>query len=159
MHTLVIGIGNRLRGDDGIGPAVADEIASWNLPGVKAIAVHQLVPELVAELEQAARVLFVDAAVDLRDQSYAWKQVETALSPHPLGHHDTPENLLALTRDMMGRCPDAWLLAIAIACTDIGETLSPTAQRNIAAALPALRIWIERPARLSPDTPGERGRG
>jgi hydrogenase maturation protease len=47
---LVIGYGNELRSDDGVGPRVARAVAEWRLPGVEAIAVHQLTLELCARM-------------------------------------------------------------------------------------------------------------
>src|SRR5947209_7059306 len=35
---LVIGYGNELRGDDGVGPCVARTVASWQRPGLRALA-------------------------------------------------------------------------------------------------------------------------
>ena len=59
---LVIGYGNTLRGDDGIGPAVAGEIDRLAVPGVRVIVVHQLTPELAADLAACRRAVFIDAA-------------------------------------------------------------------------------------------------
>ena len=61
---LVIGYGNELRGDDGIGPRVAEAVAARNHPGVRVRIVCQLVPELAAELAEARTVIFVDALMD-----------------------------------------------------------------------------------------------
>jgi hypothetical protein len=36
----VIGYGNTLRGDDGIGPAVAEAVAALGLPGVRVIGAY-----------------------------------------------------------------------------------------------------------------------
>jgi hypothetical protein len=49
---LLIGIGNPLRGDDGVG---------WHLVGERGLCRHQLTPELAEALAAAERVLFVDA--------------------------------------------------------------------------------------------------
>ena len=54
QHTrLVIGIGNPLRGDDGVGPLLAEQAGGRS--------VHQLTPELAAELAELEAVLFIDA--------------------------------------------------------------------------------------------------
>ena len=42
---LVIGYGNTLRGDDGVGPRVAEAIEKLNLPGVRTLVCQQLSPE------------------------------------------------------------------------------------------------------------------
>jgi hydrogenase maturation protease len=60
---VVIGYGNEVRGDDGVGPRVARVVAGWQLPHVKALAVHQLLPELVESFAEASAVVFVDASL------------------------------------------------------------------------------------------------
>jgi hydrogenase maturation protease len=92
---LVIGHGNELRGDDGAGPSVARAVASWHLPGVRTLAVHQLTPELAEDLAQTKRVVFVDAAVHANE--VYWQQVRAADVPLRLGHASDIGWLLALT--------------------------------------------------------------
>lgn len=57
---LVIGIGNPLRSDDGVGWWLARRAERW-LPASQLRAVQQLTPELAADVAAAARVLFIDA--------------------------------------------------------------------------------------------------
>ena len=61
---LVIGYGNTLRRDDGVGPKLADAVAALGLTGVRTLACALLTPELAEAVSQAQRVIFVDAAVD-----------------------------------------------------------------------------------------------
>src|SRR5262245_30725916 len=56
---VVVGYGNELRGDDAVGPRVAQAVAAWDLPGVCGLAIHQLTPELAEILAAAARAIFV----------------------------------------------------------------------------------------------------
>jgi hypothetical protein len=63
VRLLVIGYGNELRGDDGVGPAAARAVAAWNEPGVQGIATHQLTPELADAIAGAEEVVFVDARI------------------------------------------------------------------------------------------------
>ena len=51
---LVIGIGNQLRKDDGIGPALVESLAERD--GVESCIVHQLTPELAMRVCDADRV-------------------------------------------------------------------------------------------------------
>jgi hydrogenase maturation protease len=44
--TLLIGYGNPLRGDDGLGWQVADQVARDADKSIKVVATHQLTPEL-----------------------------------------------------------------------------------------------------------------
>lgn len=61
-HTLIIGYGNPLRGDDGLGWHVAQRLAAV-LPQHRArIEVcHQLTPELAEPISRADLVIFIDA--------------------------------------------------------------------------------------------------
>ena len=58
---LVIGVGNLLMGDDGIGCRVLAELQRDPPPGTRLIDAGTAVVNLLADLEQAAAVLFIDA--------------------------------------------------------------------------------------------------
>ncbi len=151
---LVIGYGNALRGDDGAGPAVAGGVADWGLPGVRALAMPQLVPELAEELAGASLVVFVDGWLGPEGES---AQVE-ALTPSDrsaaLGHTSDPGALLALTRAVYGWCPPAWIVRIPAANFELGVGLSPAATRGAAAALRevARLVALARPRPACPVT-------
>ena len=65
---LVIGYGNTLRGDDGVGPKVAETVGALRLPGVRTLICQQLSPEHAAPISVADTVIFVDAAVDAPEE-------------------------------------------------------------------------------------------
>jgi hydrogenase maturation protease len=135
---LVIGYGNTLRSDDGVGPKVAAAVEQENLPGVRTLACHQLTPELAEPVSRADRVVFVDAA---GDGSTGWQMRE--LSPaeggQVMAHATDPRMLLAIAREVFDRCPKAWLLTIPVANFELGEDLSATAQRGLDQALTEIR--------------------
>jgi Ni,Fe-hydrogenase maturation factor len=58
---LVVGYGNDLRSDDGVGQRVAEVVATWEISNVRSLAMHQLTPELAAELADVDVAIFVDA--------------------------------------------------------------------------------------------------
>jgi hypothetical protein len=60
---LVIGVGNDLRGDDGAGRAVVEELARLAVHGMHPVWSHQLVPELAEQISKAGMVIFVDAGL------------------------------------------------------------------------------------------------
>ncbi|MBE2223512.1 MAG: hydrogenase maturation protease, partial [Anaerolineae bacterium] len=68
MNVLVIGYGNPLREDDGIGWRVVEEIVNCELTIVncelETVATHQLLPELAGDVSEADLVIFVDASVE-----------------------------------------------------------------------------------------------
>lgn len=61
MTALVVGIGNRLRGDDAVGPEVAERVAALGVPGVE-VVVHDEPLALVEHLGHHDEVVVVDAA-------------------------------------------------------------------------------------------------
>jgi len=142
IHTLVIAYGNRLRGDDGVGPAAGDIVKSWQTPGVKVLIVQQLLPELIEEMKHAARVLFVDGAINVSNSAYIGSIVVPKKSRRSLGHHELPANLLALLRDLEGRAPEAWLLTISASSFEHGEQITPLAEKCLKEALTWIRNWL-----------------
>ena len=136
-RALLIGYGNTLRGDDGLGPHVAERLAADLIPPDRRVACHELVPELVVPVSEADLVVFVDASRDRRPGEIACARI----APVPAGpqvafsHALTPATLLALARDLYAASPTAWLLSVGAAAFDYTEGLSPT----VLATLPALR--------------------
>jgi hydrogenase maturation protease len=135
---LVIGYGNTLRGDDGVGSKVADAIAALGLSGVEAFSCHQLNPELAEPVSRAGAVVFVDAAVDA-PREVQWRPLEPGESSQLMAHAADPGTVLALARDVFGRCPRAWWLTIPIEQTGFSETLSPFAEQGYNQALRMIR--------------------
>jgi hydrogenase maturation protease len=60
-ETLVIGVGNSYRGDDGAGIAVARKLAEQRLPGVRVMEMNGEGTSLVEAWKDAPSVLLVDA--------------------------------------------------------------------------------------------------
>lgn len=135
---LVIGYGNPLRGDDGIGPAVAAEVAALNLPGVRVMVVHQLTPELAADLAEVRLAVFVDAAAG--GEPVAAVRLEPSSDGDVMTHAADPRGLLALAQAVFGRSPEAWLVTAAGADFGFGDALSPAGRANAQLA----REWVER---------------
>jgi len=135
---LVIGYGNTLRSDDGVGPAVAEAIAGLNLPGVEALSYPLLAPELAASISEARVVVFVDAAVDA-PREVQLRPLAPAESSQMIAHAANPSLLLALSRDVFGRAPEAWWLTIPVEDLAIGENFSPLARRGREIALQTIK--------------------
>jgi len=131
---LVIGYGNTLRSDDGVGPKVAQAVAALNLPEVRAVARDLLTPELAEPIARADRVVFVDAAVDA-PREVRLRPLEPAASSQIMAHAADPRVMLALARDVFGRAPKAWWLTIPVENMGIGEELSTLAQRGFESAV------------------------
>jgi hydrogenase maturation protease len=135
---LVIGYGNTLRRDDGVGPRVAEAVAVLALPGVRALACPLLTPELADPISRARIAIFVDAAVDA-PREVQLRKLAPASSSQVMAHAASPATLLALARDVFGHAPEAWWLTIPAEDLGIGEELSPLAQRGLETAIEAIK--------------------
>ena len=128
MSYLIIGYGNPLRGDDGVGWAVVEAMeqnaAAFPHP-FTFITYHQLLPELADQLAQASGVIFIDATVNGEPGSIHL----TPLSPDTHGpassHQMGPGVLLAYTQELYGQCPSATLITITGASFGYEEKLTP----------------------------------
>jgi hydrogenase maturation protease len=136
---LVIGYGNELCGDDGLGRAAADAVAAWGEPGVRAIACVQLTPELAAEIATVGGVIFVDAALAATATDVALRPVAPAATPATFGHLGQPGWLLSLTRAAFGSAPPAWCVSVPAVELTLGEGLSATARAGLEQALVLIR--------------------
>jgi hydrogenase maturation protease len=135
---LVIGYGNTLRGDDGVGPRVAEAIEKLNLPGVRTLICQQLSPEYADPVSRAHTVIFVDAAVDA-PKEVQLRKLEPGESSQLMAHAADPRTMLALARDVFGHAPQAWWLTIPAVKLDFSESLTPEAQRGFAEAVEKIR--------------------
>ena len=135
---LVIGFGNPLRRDDGIGPAVAEALAGLGLPGVRVRVVHQLTPELAADLSGVRLAVFVDA--QLGGDPLTTTRLTGDVAEPVMTHAVDPRTLLALARAVYGRGPEAWLVTAAGADFGFGDCLSAAGRENAQAAC----TWIDR---------------
>ena len=131
---LVIGYGNTLRGDDGVGPRVVEAVEKLNLRGVRTLICQQLSPEYADPVSRAHTVVFVDAAVDA-PREVQLRKIEPNESAQLMAHAADPRTMLALARDVFGHAPQAWWLTIPAVKLDFSETLTPEAQRGFEVAL------------------------
>jgi len=128
---LIIGYGNRLRGDDSAGPRLAERLSDqWSKEQISVISGHQLTPELALELAapEVEGVLFLDAK-----QNQTTACVISQLNPDgtgSCGHQLSPQQLLQLARKLYGHAVPGWLLTIAGEQFSFCEQLSPACEYN-----------------------------
>jgi hydrogenase maturation protease len=139
---LVIGYGNELRGDDGLGPLVAKAAAAANIPGVRVLTTRQLLPELAANLAVARLAVFVDASVEANERGIAVRLQAVTDTMDWYTHRASPGALVALTHAVYGRTPDAWWLTVSGRYFEFGEGLSSSAEENARQALACLKKFI-----------------
>jgi hydrogenase maturation protease len=140
---LMIGFGNTLRGDDGVGPYVAGVVASWRLPGLESLAVPQLIPELAEPVAAAKAVIFVDAQTAGQGDVVELRSIEASESRVSIAHVSDPQSLLALAAAVYGSRPQAWLITIPAADFSFGEKLSSIAKRGAELAVAQVRAFLD----------------
>jgi len=134
--TLIIGYGNSLRGDDGIGLKVATEAEKLGISGARSLRCHQLTPELAATIAELDRVIFVDAGINCNTVQVQAIQPEEATGTQ-MGHFCDARSLLAISQILYGYAPPAWLITIPALNFDFGEQFSSFAENG---AIEALKI-------------------
>jgi hydrogenase maturation protease len=138
---MVIGYGNPLRGDDGLGWHAAQQLdRSIHIENVEIISCHQLTPEMAEPVSKADFVIFIDARWGDVPGKICCRPVEVGLSSHTdskhttLSHYFDPPTLIALAQGLYGRRPEAFVLSVSSQAFGYVEGLSPSIQ----AALPML---------------------
>jgi hydrogenase maturation protease len=127
---LIIGYGNTLREDDGIGVRAAALVGEL-LPGAEVVETLQLAPELVYKIAEASVVIFLDAAVDQPPGSVLSRE----LVPEPAAawsHHVSPSQLMGLAEQLTGSVPPALLVSGGVERVGWSERLSPLAEITLA---------------------------
>ena len=131
-RALVIGIGNPLRRDDGLGREVAEQLARDGEKGCDMHSVHQLTPELAQEMAAASLVVMVDASREGEPGEVRLRSVPPSAQASAVGAHFTaPEELAALTALVYGQCPPVVLVTMAGTDFSLGEQLSAIVAQNI----------------------------
>ena len=141
-RTLIVGYGNPLRSDDGVGQAVARAfVGDGAIDGIEAIACHQLTPEFAELFAAAERVVLVDATACGEAGGVSVMALQAGPGrPSRLGHHVEPSELLAMAQALYGRAPEAYLVTVGAGSLELGEFLS----QPVAAALPDVIATVRR---------------
>jgi hydrogenase maturation protease len=145
-RVTVIGYGNPLRGDDGVGYFVAERLARrFAAAGperdLEVLALHQLTPEVAEALINSELVVFVDADCRQPPGRLSCEVVSRRLPrPAPTTHHLDPAGLLAFARALDPASPrQALLLTVGGESFGHGEGFSPP----VAAALASVEQLLD----------------
>ena len=128
---LVIGYGNPGRLDDGLGPALAEEVERLNLPEVTVDANYLLTVEDAPLIAAHELVIFADASVR-KEEPFLFERIMPKSTLSFSSHSVAPAHLLGLAYELFGAATEAYILAIrGYAFDDFGERLSPRARQNL----------------------------
>jgi len=122
--TIILGIGNMLKGDDGAGPLVCEQLAAAKISAELIDA--GTVPENYIQriIKKAPRTLLVIDAIDFGAESGTIKVFEPRqLNSHVISTHTLSPRLFV---DIIGRSiqVDAYFVGIQPAQTQLGQTVS-----------------------------------
>jgi hydrogenase maturation protease len=127
-RVLIIGYGNPLKSDDGLGWHAALQLSRQFLsPEIRVIHAHQLLPELAEEASGAELVIFIDARQggSPGEISRELLQPGKGSSAPALHSHDlSPLAILQLASELYGATPLAYLLTVSGQHFQDGESLS-----------------------------------
>ena len=141
---LVLAVGNLSRGDDALGPLLAERVTAAALADVEVIVDYQLQVEHALDLVGRKRVIFVDAGVDT-ESPFEFRWVVPAADYLHTSHALSPEAVLATYVRLQGKPPpESWLLCIRGERFELGEELSDEACERLEAATQALLNVIGR---------------
>lgn len=125
MATLLVAIGNPLRGDDGVAWRLGDMMPS----GWTAECTIQLTPEWASAINGFERVVFADASVECALPEL--RLIVSAGDGGAFSHHVTPVVVTALARSLFGFKGEAWTLHIPAFAFEAADSLSAECARAL----------------------------
>lgn len=144
LSVLVIGYGNSLRGDDGVGVAAAEQLRDTvqsNL--VRVLTCQQLTPELAIEMSKVDRVIMIDAAKGETPGQINVSKIEPDNGSATFTHELRPSTLLACSQELYGKRPATFLVSVTGYSFDFSDELSDTLTRVMPEVLARVRELID----------------
>lgn len=157
-RTLVIGYGNRDRGDDGVAFEVInalrsrlgqeplqDEQVGLERAGsqVDSLFVMQLAPEWLDVAAGYERLIFVDAHAVPEAPDVQCTRVEAEFRAAAFTHHMTPAMFLALLQAMHRQTPTGWMLSVRGADFSFRRGLSDSTAARVLSAVECIEGLLE----------------
>ncbi len=113
--------GNTCRGDDAIGPLLAERLRADETPELSVIEDHQLNIEHVTDIASEGAALFIDASIEI-EQGFRLERIGPSREGNFSTHAISPQALLNVYEATMGEpAPDAWLLHVAAREFGLGD--------------------------------------
>lgn len=132
---LIVGYGNDLRRDDGLGSLAVKLLKRRNkCEGCLFLTHHQPYPETVNLMRYLSHVVFIDARVGETPGEITVLPVQAVDAPgvpEAAPHHLALEWLLWMTRSLYGHKPDATVFTITGQDFGLGEGISDCVLRQI----------------------------
>ena len=158
-NSLIIGIGNYDRQDDGVAWHILCGVAKalgrkipqdpyeeeFEQTGEKS-HLHftlQIVPEMADLISNYDHVCFVDAHTGAIPTDLQAIEIKPSFQRSPLTHHMTPETVLSLTNTVSGCKPEGYLVSVRGYQFGFDQTLSPKTNELSISAIQEISNWLE----------------
>ncbi len=139
---FVIGIGNPLRSDDGLGPSLAAALEKENIPGVLVVTSQQLNLELLEDAIGYKNVLVIDASVV--GEGLVFKKVEVGQNLSAgSSHHFSLEFFLAMARELYQKDLSLYVCSIRGRNFEMGNSFSVEVLSLMPQALAKVKAFVK----------------
>ena len=140
---LVLGYGNPGRGDDGLGPALAQMVEKMRIKGVTVRIDYQLTVEAACDVAECDMVIFADAA-KFGDEPFFLQPTPVESTMGWSGHTLPPGAVLRLAQVLYNARPEAYVAGVrGYRFDEFSERLSEQAEINLNKAAEYLAEWLK----------------
>jgi hydrogenase maturation protease len=143
----VLGVGNPLMGDDGVGVAVIEQLWGEPLPqGVEVVDAGTGGLDLVHLIEESDAALLIDAVeMGAEPGALRWLRPQAVQRDGELYHlslHETRLGAVLRWLEWLGCQTPVWILGVQPASVRFGKGLSLPVQRAVPQAVRLVRDWL-----------------
>lgn len=138
---ILIGIGNTLRSDDGVGPYVIEKIEASGAYSCTFLILPQLSADIISYLISFENILIVDAGVGIN--TVRWMNITDQYNgTAPSAHHMDPAQLVSLAQSLFSVTLSLAVCTIPVYDLSIGEELSVQTRAFANEAILQIGEWI-----------------
>lgn len=142
-NILLVGVGNTLRGDDGIGAYICSCIDALKMPGVQTLVTQQLDTALLDELTEADHIIIADASFEGKAVDF-FKVSGNEPIPVSSSHHMSAPLLMQMAKTIYQKELSMMICAVAGYRFSMKEKLSARAKKNADKAVAVIIEWINK---------------
>jgi hydrogenase maturation protease len=142
-NILLVGVGNTLRGDDGIGAYICSCIDALKMPGVQTLMTQQLDTALLDELMEADHIIIADASFEGKAVDF-FKVSGNEPIPVSSSHHMSAPLLMQMAKTIYQKELSMMICAVAGYRFSMKEKLSARAKKNADKAVAAIVEWMNK---------------
>jgi hydrogenase maturation protease len=140
-NILLVGVGNSLRGDDGIGSYICSCIDALKIAGVQTLVTQQLDTALLDELMEAGHIIIADAAFEGKAIDFIKVNGEEPILVAS-SHHMSASLLMQMAQTIYQKELSMMICAVAGYRFSMKEKLSARAKKNADKAVAIITEWI-----------------